>query len=198
MRKYLSVFLVITALPCLGLVSTNVPLNHWSYDAIDKLIGQGLIDSSMMETKPVSRFEMARHIAEADEKFQRLNSPNEIISGILDRLKKEFEPELSTIGAGEGKPILDYAKPVEDPYLKYVYTKEKTTIENTRGDRLDENSNLRAGFAARAQIFDITAFYAHPEYRLSSEEGNQDVDLIEGYGKLMVGKFEAEVGKDSM
>ncbi len=180
----------------MGVVSTNVPLDHWSYDAIDKLIGEGLIDSSMMSTKPVSRFEMARHIAAADVKFQELKIQNEIISGILDRLKKEFEPELSTIGAADGKPILDYAKPVEDPYIKYVYAKEKTTIENTRGDRIDEGSNLRAGFDARAQVFDIVAFYAHPEYTLS--EDNQDIDLIEGYGKLALGKVEFEAGKDSM
>jgi hypothetical protein len=202
MRKYFFASTVILGLICNvaanGFVSVNVPLDHWSYNDIDKLIGLGLIDSSMMNTKPVSRLEMARHIVEADEKFQRLNSQNEIISGILDRLKKEFEPELSTIGAADGKPILDFAKPFEDPYLKYVYAREKTTIENTRGDRLDENSNLRAGFAARAQLFDITAFYAHPEYIWSSEEGNQDVKLIEGYGKLGLGSFEIEAGKDSM
>jgi len=134
MRKYLSVFLAILALPCLAFVSTNVPLDHWSYDAVDKLIGQGLIDGSMMTTRPVSRFEMARHIAEADEKFQRLNSSNEIIAGIIERLKKEFEPELATIGAVDGKPILDFAKPIEDPYVKYMYARSTPDIENVRGD----------------------------------------------------------------
>jgi len=198
MHKYLSAFLVIMALPCLALVSTNVPLDHWSYDAIDKLIGQGLIDGSMMTTRPVSRFEMARHIAEADEKFQRLNSSNEIISGILERLKKEFEPELATTGAVDGKPILDFAKPIEDPYLKYVYARSTPGIENIRGDQFDKSSNVRAGFAARAQIFDIAAFYVHPEYPWSSENDSQDVRIIEGYGKLGLGRFEVEVGKDSM
>jgi hypothetical protein len=181
-----------------GLVSTNVPLDHWSYDSIDKLIGQGLIDSSMMTTKPVSRFEMARHIAEADEKFQQLKSSNEIIEGVLDRLKKEFEPELATIRAVEGQPILDFAKPIEDPYLKYVYAKSTPDIENSRGDNLDKYSNLRAGFASRAQVFDITAFYAHIEYPWSSENEGQNVELIEGYGKLMLGRYEIEAGKDSM
>jgi hypothetical protein len=198
MRKYISVLLAILALPCAALVSTNVPLDHWSYDAIDKLIGQGLIDSSMITTRPVSRFEMARHIAEADEKFQRLNSSNEIIAGILERLKKEFEPELATTGAVEGKPILDFAKPIEDPYIKYMYAHSTPDIENIRGDTFDKYSNLRAGFAARAQLFDIAAFYAHPEYPWSSENDSQDVKLIEGYGKLMLGNLEVEIGKDSM
>jgi len=220
MRKYLSASLAIIALPCLALVSTNVPLDHWSYDAIDKLIGQGLIDGSMMTTKPVSRFEMARHIAEADEKFQRLNSSNEIIAGILERLKKEFEPELATIGAVDGKPILDFAKPIEDPYLKYVYAKSTPDIENIRGDQFDKGSNARIGFATRGQLFDIAGFYLHPEYPSSSagtspeaeqiytdahvsssflrSSEDKELKLVEGYGKLMLGKFEVEVGKDSM
>jgi hypothetical protein len=198
MHKYLSALLVLLAIPCLAFVSTNVPLDHWSYDAVDKLIGQGLIDGSMMTTRPVSRFEMARHVAEADDKFQRLDSQNEIIAGILERLKKEFEPELATIGAVDGSPILDYSKPIEDPYVKYVYARSRPNIENIRGDQFDEHSNTRVGFDSRGQLFDMVGFYLHPEYPWSSEDPGQDVKLIEAYGKLGLGKVEIEVGKDSI
>jgi len=196
--KHLSLLLVLLAVPCLGFVSTNVPLDHWSYDAVDKLIGQGLINGSMMTTKPVSRFEMARHIAEAEENFQGLDSKNEIIAGILERLKKEFGPELATIGAVDGCPVFDFSKPVDDPYVKYVYARSKPDIENIRGDRFDENSNIRAGFISRGQLFGVGAFFLHPEYLWSSEEPDQDVKLIEAYGKLGMGKLEIEAGKDSM
>jgi hypothetical protein len=206
MSKLLSASLVFLALLCLspvlsvaeGFVSTNVPLDHWSYDAVDKLIGQGLIDGSMLTTKPVSRFEMARHIAEADEKFQRLDSQNKLISDILERLKKEYRPELATIGTIDGEPIQDFAKPIERPYIKYVYARSRPDIENIRGDHFDRHSNLRGGFAARGQLFNIAAFYLHPEYPWSSEETGQDAKLIEAYGKLAAGKLEIEVGKDSL
>ncbi len=201
----LFILIIITGLFCFfaiyvqarAFVSVNVRLDHWSYQLVDELIGQGLIDSSMMSTRPVTRFEMARHIAEADEKFQSLNLKNEIISGIMERLKKEFEPELSTIGAADGKPILDYAKPVEDPYIKYLYARSRPDIENIHGDEFDKNSNLRAGFSARAQLFDATAFYAHPELSLSSDDDGE-IKFIEAYGKLALCKFEIEAGKDSM
>jgi hypothetical protein len=198
MRNRFSLFLVLLAIPCLSFVSTNVPLDHWSYDAVDKLIGQGLIDGSMMTTKPVSRFEMARHIAEADGNFQRLDSQNEVIAGILERLKKEFEPELAAIGAVDGNPTQDFVKPVEDLYVKYLYASSTPDIENIRGDRFDDHSNARIGFASRGQFFDFAAFYLHPEYPWSSKDPGQDVKLIEGYGKLALGKLEVEVGKDSM
>ena len=205
-RKYLFSILIIALLPCLfpvpsdarSFVSTNVPLDHWSYDAVDKLIGQGLIDGSMLTTRPVSRFEMARHIAEADEKFQRLDSQNKLISDILERLKKEYNAELATIRAIDGEPIQDFVKPVERPYIKYLYARSRPDIENIRGDRFDENSNLRGGFEARGQLFNIAAFYLHPEYPWSSDETSQDVKLIEAYGKLALWKMEIEVGKDSL
>jgi len=198
MHKHPVVTLILLSLSCFSYVSTNVPLDHWSYQDIDKLIGQGLIDGSMMATKPVSRFEMARQIAEADEKFQQLPKKNELISNILHRLKKEFQPELATIGAVEGNPLKDYGKPIEDPYIKFLYAKSKPDLENIRGDTFDERSNFRTGFASRAQLFDITAFYIHPEYRLSSEDSDNDVKLIEAYGKLMLGSLEIEAGQDSM
>jgi len=175
-----------------------VPLDHWSYDAVDKLIGQGLIDGSMMTTKPVTRFEMARHIAEADGNFQILDSQNEITAGILDRLKKEFEQELATIGAVDGCPILNGLKPVDEPYVKYLYAKSRPDIENIRGDRFDEHSNARAGFISRGQLFGVGAFSLHPEYPWSSENPGQDVKLVEAYGKLALGRIEVEIGKDSM
>jgi hypothetical protein len=211
---------VLLVLPCFAFVSTNVPIGHWSYDDIDKLIGEGLIDGAMLTTRPVTRLEMARNIAEADEKFQLLNSKNNVIAGIIERLKKEFQQELGARGALDGGPILDFAKPFEDPYIKYVYAKSKPDTENIRGDQFDGRSNVRFGFASRAQLFDITAFYAHLEYPSSSHDTSEEVkqiyqhdnvpanfvkssedkglELVEGYGKLSLGRFEIEAGKDSM
>jgi hypothetical protein len=202
MRKYFFASTVILGFICSvaanGFVSVNVPLDHWSYNDIDKLIGQGLIDSSMMNTRPVSRLEMARLIAEADDKFQQLDEHNKIIEGIIGRLKKEFAQELSLLGAVDGNPLTDYVKPFEDPYVKYLYAKSRPEIENIRGDRFDENCNLRTGFTARAQILDNIAFNIHPEYPWSSENTGRDVKIIEGYGKVGIGSFEIEAGKDSM
>jgi hypothetical protein len=219
-HKGLCIYLAILALPCFAFVSTNVPIGHWSYDDVDKLIGEGLIDGAMLTTRPVTRLEMARNIAEADDKFQQQNVKNEIIVGIIERLKKEFQPELAAIGAIDGGPILDFVKPVEDPYIKYVYAKSKADIENIRGDQFDAGSSVRMGFASRAQLFDITAFYAHLEYPSSSHGTSQEVkqiyqddsvpasfvrssedkglELVEGYGKLALGRFEIEAGKDLM
>lgn len=199
MRRGLSIILLSAlAFLCCAFVSTNVPLNHWSYDAIDKLIGQGLIDSAMMTTRPVSRLEMARHIVEAIEKSQQLNERNEIILAILDRLKEEFKADLIIMGLLDGESVENFIKPIEDPYVKYVFANKKPDLENQRGDIFDRHSNYRVGFASRMKFFDSVALYLHPEYVDSSSAGDGDVELIEGYGKLALGNLEVEIGKDSL
>jgi hypothetical protein len=199
MRKVLSLISLIgLALLTSAFVSTNVPMNHWSYDAVDKLIGQGLIDSAMIGTKPVSRLEMARHIAEADEKAEQLGKKSEIISAILGRLKKEFKAELVAMGAMDGELVEAFIKPIEDPYIKYVFADKKPDLENQRGDVFDRHSNYRLGFASRIKLFDVAAFYLHPEYVDSSSDPDRNIELIEGYGKFALGNLEIEAGKDSL
>jgi len=199
MRKIVDIIFVLAlAFPCAASVSTNVPLDHWSYDAIDKIVGRNLTDGAMMTTRPFSRLEMARLIAEAMEKAHRLNEKNEIILAVLDRLIKEFKPELITIGALDGDIFESFVKPLEDPYFKYLFADRKPDLENLRGDVFDEHSNYRFGFASRMKFFDTAAFYFHPEYVDSSSNLDGDIELIEGYGKFQLGSLEVEVGKDSL
>jgi hypothetical protein len=199
MQRIVASVLLLTVLAslCSAFVSTNVPLDHWSYDAVDKLADYVLIDSAMLTTRPISRIEMARHIGQAMYYLEREKDPPAVLVAILDRLKEEFKDELSLIGALDGSYYGTYVKPVEDPYAKYLYARRRPDIENVRGDVFRRGSNDRAGFASRGTFFDTFAFYLHPEY-LGSSEDDGDVDLIEGYGKAMVGPIEVELGKDSL
>lgn len=199
MQRIVASLLLLTVLAslCPALVSTNVPLDHWSYDAVDKLANYGLIDSPMLATRPITRIEMARHISTAMYRLKQEKDPPTVLLAILDRLQTEFEGELNLIGVLDGSFSSTYVKPVEDPYVKYLYARREPDIENSRGDVFHRGSNYRAGFASRGTLFDTFAFYVHPEY-LDSREQDGDVDLIEGYGKVMVGPMELEVGKDSL
>jgi len=105
---------------------------------------------------------------------------------------------LITVGALDGEYVGDFIKPIEDPYIKYVFADEKTGLENQRGDVFDKRSNYRLGFASRMKFFDTAAFYFNPEYVDSSSDPDRDIELIEGYGKVNFGNIEVEVGKDSL
>ncbi len=177
-------------------VSTNVPLYHWSYAAIDKLIGEGLIDSAMVGTKPFSRLEMARLISEADAAVERQGEKNQVILAVLDRLEKEFRSELNQVESVRTGSSEDYFKPLEDPYVRFVHGDDHFDLENQSGDRFDKGGNTRLGFDSRMSAFDTLAFYVHPEYRSPSHDSQWEV--VEAYGKTSLGKLEIEVGRDSM
>jgi len=189
---------IVLTLPCHALVSTNVPLDHWSYGAVEKLANYGYIDSAMLAIKPVTRVEMARHISQARHALDRESDPAAILLNLLDRLTQEFKAELILIGSLDGWHGDSFVKPVEDPYVKYLYAKHRPDLENLRGDEFEDGSNYRAGFASRGKFFEKAAFYLHPEYVDASSEGDGDVDLIEAYGKVAVGDYEVQMGKDSL
>lgn len=191
------VWVTLWSLPALASVSTNVPLYHWSYDAVEKLANYRLIDSAMLTTRPLSRLEMARHVARAREALAQRQDMPEILTAILDRLTREYQSELAQLGLLEGSYNSSYFKPVEDPYVKYLYARNAADLENRRGDVFERGSNVRAGLASRAVLFDRFGFYLHPEYA-GALEGGSDVDIIAGYGKVQVGPFELEAGRDSL
>ena len=196
--KRTALVLLVTAIGrlSLGSVSTNVPLNHWGYAAIDKLTGAGLIDSAMLGTKPFSRLEMARLINEADQKAERLGERNRIILGLLDRLRREFKLEADLLGSSRVGRSDDCIKPIEDPYLRFVHGSKPLDLENQSGQQFDKGNNARAGFATRVNAFDRLAFYVHSEFQAASDDTR--FDAIELYGKLAIGRFEMEAGKDSL
>ncbi len=198
MQRIVASLLLLTVLAslCPALISTNVPLDHWSYDAVDKLANYGLIESAMLTLKPISRIEMARHIGHAMYRLKQEENPPAVLSAIIERLNKEFESELTLIGVVDGSFPDTYIKPVEDPYVRYLYARHEPDIENVRGDRFRRGSNYRTGFATRGTFFDAFAFYVHPEYVGSSEDS--EVEWVEGYGKAMAGPIEIELGRDSL
>lgn len=192
------VLLAFSALPSPASVSTNVPLNHWSYGAVEKLADYGLIDSSLLMTKPLSRLEMARHVGQAQDALDFMDEAPEVLTAILERLTREYRGELTQLGVREGSYNGKTCfKPLEDPYVRYLYAGHMPDLENRRGDVFQRGSNWRAGFASRGTLFDTFAFYLHPEYAGPAESDN-DVDLVEGYGKVQIGSIELEAGRDSL
>jgi hypothetical protein len=94
--KYRSGFIILVMLiqlPCIGLVSTNVPLTHWSYDAIETLADAGLVQSDLLSTKPFSRLEMGRLIVEAKENMDPNSANNSLYVQLLKRLEGDFTYE---------------------------------------------------------------------------------------------------------
>ncbi len=204
-------FLVLFAALCMATpshaqVSVNVPIGHWSYEAVEKLTSLCLIQSSMPDTKPFTRLEMARLTREAQSAFERSAShagpetgSRAIIQATLRRLETEFSAELDEL---RGTNRVDmYIKPVEDIYIRYLDSNNAFSLENDKGQTYGKGSNLRAGFSSHGVIARHLAWYLNPEYRYSrnqfSGESNE-LTILEGYGKLQFFNLELEAGRDSL
>ena len=88
-----------------------MPLKNWGgfaeyrdsvYDDLERLVTAGLADRVLLNTKPLSRVEVARIVARAIEKIRHdeAGAYNERrdLEPVLDRLMEEFKVELAALG----------------------------------------------------------------------------------------------------
>lgn len=85
------------AVPAFANPFTDVPVKHWSYDAVAKLAQAGVIDGyndgTFKGDKTVTRYEMAQIVAKAMQKSLSGDQKQ-----MMDKLAREFSVELNTLG----------------------------------------------------------------------------------------------------
>jgi hypothetical protein len=104
----LSILVAELAFPSHGAASANLPLHHWSYDAIERLLALGVIDRALIGAKPYSRMQAAQYVARAIERVRvdevALDGREAIAEPLLERLQAEFRPELIRLGIVRARP----------------------------------------------------------------------------------------------
>ncbi len=99
----------VVVLPIGGVqASVNLPLHHWTYEAIERLVALGVIGRAMLVPKPYSRKEAARYVARAIERARANHVPRDgrevIAEPLLYRLMQELRPELLDLGVLRNGP----------------------------------------------------------------------------------------------
>ena len=116
----LSMLALVLALPAFAGPFTDVPTDHWAYDAIDKLQAEGFVegypDGTFRGNRSFTRYEMAMVVARIwDRLVQELDSikvdlPDDLVyqddlDGVIDMLedlRAEFAAELDELGMRVG------------------------------------------------------------------------------------------------
>lgn len=165
-RRVITVLLILCMLCALSSYSrasyrTDVPLRNWSgfaihwnwtYDAIKKLVLAGLTDQAVLNTKPMTRLEMARVVAQAIAKITGEEAgqyaDREDLEDTLYRLLDEFQPELAGLGVEaaiqQGQPPGFFQiKPLDKLQARTAYSKENYDLENNQGDSFESGYNRR-------------------------------------------------------
>ncbi len=83
----------------------DVPANHWSYNAINKLAKDGVIDlygeGALRGERTLTRYEMAQIVARAIWNSNKAASAED--KGLIEQLKTEFADELDNLGVSVSK-----------------------------------------------------------------------------------------------
>jgi hypothetical protein len=177
----------------------------WTYDALEKLALSGITGKVVLNTKPMSRREMALIVADMVQRIQNnqvsgFDSRTDL-QGILLDLLDEFSPELLALGMtgygikGEPPRTLEI-KPIDHLQIRAGYTGQATDLEYSNGERLDRGMNGRVTGDSWLEAGGVLAAYAQPEYLIGPDTNTGR--LVEGYAKGRVGPLELVVGREPL
>jgi membrane-associated phospholipid phosphatase len=178
----------------------------WTYDALHKLALSGLTGKVVLNTKPMSRREMAWILADIVQRIQEnkvaaFDHRTDLQDIVLD-LMEEFSPELRALGAtghgikGEPPQTIEF-KPIEFLQFRAGYTSNSATaLVNRSGERLDDGLNGRVTSSSWLDAGGVVAAYVQPEYLIGDETNTGR--LVEGYVKVRGGPVELVAGREPL
>lgn len=181
------------------------PSRDWTYTAIEKLVTAGLVGPWVLNTKPMSRMEMARIVTTALRKIQEDEvgrfSRRTDLEPVLYDLMQELAPELEAMAvrrgddAFAGQPWLSI-QPLSHLQARGFAVKRDVNPENSQGLRLARRYSGTVGFDSYAQFSDFLSAYVHPEFQMG--EHQEDGRIVEGYLKLKLNNVAFRFGRESV
>lgn len=218
LTRRLLVGLVLTVCLAAGpaLASVNLPLHHWTYEAIERLVSMGLIDDAMVVTKPYTRKQAARYVAKALEGVGSSSGTYEeqkpLVDSLLERLVREFRPELAALGAVPASTDLPTGLvryggrlQLEADAFSVGHGGSGLSVrfrENRGGEYYANGEQAQADFRGWFEIGDHLTIVAQPKYITNANalgqgatENNHNAYMRELNFKLTLANVALEVGR---
>jgi hypothetical protein len=164
---------------------TYVPVGSPVYDDLRRLEAEGVIDSAMMATLPLSRREVSRLVSEA------LYDESQLSSAYLRTLLLRLEKEFTDVHEGEGQL---YLRPLDEMSAEYLYAEEHSLFldKNRHGQTLNDGSTVFATLTARIDSPNYGAVIT-PE--MTSNDNGTFTRMAQAYVLKSFGREEFFVGK---
>lgn len=165
----------------------DVPVKHWSYDAVQKLANDGIItgsgDGSYHGERTVSRYEMAAIVSGA---IAHADKANAVDKALIEKLAAEYRTELEGLNVRlanveKKQGNIKFSGEFRE---RHEWTK---VAPNSGVDATALKTRLRLNMST--QVSDDLAFHArlHSESKKTSNDGNAYIDLAYLSGKLFDG-----------
>ena len=140
---------------------SDVPADHWAYDAVSQLAADGVIegygDSTFKGNQNITRYEMAQMIAKAMAKTDVSASDK----ALIDKLAAEFSDELNNLGVRVSNLERNADKVKWNGEARYTYTstrdKSKTDGKDKSNDdelllRLEPSAEVNSNWHVNARL----------------------------------------------
>jgi hypothetical protein len=193
-------------------------LDHWSYRAIDTLIGFGLIRTAMAGTKPFTRAEMGRLIVEAAQRVGGLRPHQSVVAqDLLQRLYNAFRDEVRFHDDQVVTVPATLLKPLDELAVQYVHldgiptrmlpeanidaTEGTPLVRNNEGINYRDGENFLLTTTTYGKLWNWFSFFVQPLFTLQGDlddELDATARLHKGYAKGQWGPAELEFGRDAI
>ena len=181
---------------------TDVPSDHWAYDAVSQLAADGVIegygDTTFQGDKSITRYEMATMVAKAMAKTNVSGTDK----AMLDKLAAEFSDELNSLGVRVANLERNADKVAWHGTAEYTFQHYMVDGENDHKKDQDSYNNLLLRFVPDAEVNQNWHVKARIDAntRLDTDAPNGSDDKLdlkriwaEGHyaaNRIMLGKFE--------
>ena len=128
---------------------SDVPADHWAYDAVSQLAADGVIegygDTTFRGNQNITRYEMAQMIAKAMAKTDVSASDK----ALIDKLAAEFSDELNTLGVRVSNLERNADKVKWNGEARYTYT---STRDKSKEDSKSNDDELLLRLEPSAEV----------------------------------------------
>ena len=178
---------------------SDVPRDHWAYDAVTQLAADGIVegygDGTYRGDRNITRYEMAQMTAKAMAKGDMSASDR----ALVDRLAAEFADELNNLGVRVSN-LEKHADMVKwNGKLEYTYTSERTeTARDGKTKKNDDNLLFRLEPSAEINSHWHVNARLDAETKMNKdagEDGSDKVELKYAWAQGDYGDFQVKLGK---
>ena len=179
---------------------SDVPADHWAYDAVSQLAADGVIegygDTTFRGNQNITRYEMAQMIAKAMAK----TDVSAADKALIDKLAAEFSDELDNLGVRVSN--LERNADMVKWTGEARYTYKSTRDEDTNGKKTKENADkLQFRLYPTAEVNQNWHVKARLTAKtdMSSDKGDDgNVKLTYVYAEGQYGNFDVKLGKQEL
>ncbi len=172
---------------------SDVPADHWAYDAVSQLAADGVIngygDGTYRGDRNITRYEMAQLIAKAMAK----SDVSAKTKALIDKLAAEFSDELNNLGVRVAK--LEKHADMVKWTGKIEYTYEKESYDHTYDNNQTKN-NFLFRLEPKAEVNDHWTVNARLDATVDLSKDNTDtVRLKRAWAQGDYKNFQVKFGK---